>query len=77
MQQVALTTGVAVGAASLELAMLVSQHAAPRPADFSVAFLVIACLCAAAGPIVLRLPRNAGAELTGHRGPAAPVRGGD
>ena len=76
-QQVALTTGVAVGAASLEVAMLVSQHAVPRPADFSVAFLVIASLCAAAGPIVLRLPRNAGAELTGHGGPAAPARGGD
>lgn len=69
-QQVALTVGVAVGATALELAMLAGEHALPVPMDFSVAFLVIAGLCAAAAPIVLRLPRNAGAELTGHGGTA-------
>ena len=70
-QQVALTVGVAVGATALELAMVASDHSVPRPMDFSVAFLVIAGFCAAAAPIVLRLPRDAGAELTGHGVPAA------
>jgi EmrB/QacA subfamily drug resistance transporter len=70
-QQVALTTGVAVGAATLELAMLVTDNPTPRPAEFSVAFLVIATFCAAAGPVALLLPRHAGSELTGH-GVASP-----
>ncbi len=64
-QQVALTTGVAVGAASLELAMLFTRADMPRPIDFSVAFLVIGALCAAAGPVARLLPLHAGAELTG------------
>ncbi len=65
-QQVALTMGVAVGATALELTMLAASHSVPQPMDFSVAFLVIAGFCAAAGPVARLLPGNAGAELTGH-----------
>lgn len=65
-QQVALTVGVAVGATALELAMLASDHPVPQPLEFSIAFLVIAGFCAAAAPVARMLPRNAGAELTGH-----------
>jgi len=66
-QQLALTVGVAVGAAALELSVVVTGHEQPMPVDFSVAFLVIAAFAAAAAPIARWMPEGAGAELSGHR----------
>jgi len=72
-QQLALTFGVAVGAAALELSVLVTGHEQPLPVDFSVAFLVIAGFATAASPVARWMPLGAGAELTGHRAAAAGV----
>ena len=69
-QQLAATIGVSAGAVSLELAMAMSGHHPGRPADFSVAFLVIACLPLLAAPVALLMPRTAGDDLTGRRQPA-------
>jgi Na+/melibiose symporter-like transporter len=68
-QQLAATIGVSAGAVSLELAMAASGHNPGRPSDFSVAFLVVACLPLLAAPVALFMPRNAGDDLTG-RAPA-------
>ncbi len=67
LQQLSLTLGVTIGAAALEAATTFSGHAVPRPADFTVAFVVIAVLALIAGPIALVLPPDAGAELSGAR----------
>ncbi len=69
-QQLAATIGVSAGAVSLELAMTMSGHHPGRPADFSVAFLVIACLPLLAAPVALLMPRTAGDDLAGRRQPA-------
>ena len=49
----------------------------PEPMDFSHAFIVVAMFTLIAAPIALRMPRNAGDDLTGRRSAAAPqpVRG--
>jgi EmrB/QacA subfamily drug resistance transporter len=69
-QQLAATIGVSAGAVALELAMALSGHRLGRPADFSVAFLAVACLPLLAAPVALFMPRDAGDDLTGRRQPA-------
>jgi EmrB/QacA subfamily drug resistance transporter len=67
MQQVSLTFGVSIGAASLELSMALSGHAeSPQLMDFSIAFLVVACTSLLSAPLVLLMPRDAAAETSGH-----------
>jgi EmrB/QacA subfamily drug resistance transporter len=67
-QQVSLTLGVGVGSGALEAAMALSGRHVPAIGDFAVAFLAVAALSALAAPLCLRLPRDAGAEVSGHRG---------
>src|SRR5579871_3135397 len=64
-QQLALSTGVAVGALVVELMLRLKHGAAMGAADFPPAFLVVAALAAAASLIFARLPADAGAELAG------------
>ena len=71
-QQLSLTIGITMGAASLEIARTFSGHAEPSLGDFSLAFLVVSVLALLASPLAARLPREAGAEMTGFRPP--PVR---
>jgi MFS family permease len=66
MQQVSLTFGVSIGAASLEFSMALSGHSAPQLMDFSIAFLVVACTSLISAPLVLLMPRDAAAETSGH-----------
>ncbi len=66
-QQVSLTLAIGVGSGALEVAMHISGHAAPTMADFSTAYLVVAGLSVLAVPLCLTLPRDAGAEVSGHR----------
>ena len=72
-QQLAATVGVSAGAVSLEVARVWTGHATAQPANFSVAFLVVAAMTMVAAPVALFMPRTAGDDLTG-RGPetAAP-----
>jgi EmrB/QacA subfamily drug resistance transporter len=66
-QQLAQTLGISVGAASLWIATLAAGHTMPSLAEYSEAFLVVAFISLIASPLVLLLPREAGAEMSGKR----------
>jgi MFS family permease len=66
-QQLSLSTGVAVGALVVEITLRLRDEAAMSAADFPPAFLVIAGLAASAALVFMRLPANAGEELSGRR----------
>jgi len=66
-QQLMLSMGICVSSALLALSMAVAGHPAPRLSDFTVAFLGVTCLSILASPVCARLPRDAGAAMSGHR----------
>ena len=63
-QQLAATIGISLGALALEVAMGFARRA-PSVGDFSIAFVAVAALTLAAAPLAVRLPRDAGDDLTG------------
>ena len=67
MQQISLTIGVSVAAASLTVTMALTDHDLPLLGDFSVAFLVVSFISLSAAPFALAMPRGAATELSGHR----------
>ena len=67
-QQVSSTLGVTIGAASLTITMALSGTHTPQLADFTTAFLVVACFALASFPVSLILPRNAAQDVSGHSG---------
>jgi fucose permease len=72
-QQLALSAGVATGAIILHATMAARGGAALTAADFVPAFLAVGACAALSGLIYLRLPADAGAEVSGHM-PAAQER---
>jgi EmrB/QacA subfamily drug resistance transporter len=64
-QQLAISTGVAIGAAVVELAVHGGEIAAISAADFPAAFLVVAAVTASSTIMFLQLPRDAGHQLAG------------
>lgn len=77
-QQLMLSLGICVGAASLNVAMLVGGHATPRPADFTAAFLVVTAISLLAGIWNMRFADDVGADMRGRpaRPMAAPAHAG-
>ncbi|MGB6537432.1 MAG: MFS transporter [Xanthobacteraceae bacterium] len=76
-QQLSLSTGVAIGALVVEITLRIKHSTTMGVTDFPPAFLAISLLSAAAALIFMRLPTDAGAELSGRRtaraaGAAAP-----
>ena len=65
--QVAMSLGVALGALAVETVQRWSGHAEPAVSDFHTAFLAMALISALAGLLLIRLPRDAGADLTERR----------
>jgi len=65
-QQVSMTLGVSIGAASLTVTMALSGAGEPRLADFATAFLVVATISLCSLPVSLLLARDAGQDLSGH-----------
>ena len=65
-QQVSMTLGVSVGAASLTVTMALTGTHEPQLRDFAIAFLVVAALSLSSLPVSLLLPRDAAQELSGH-----------
>ena len=65
-QRLAQSLGVAIGAYALQISGLVQGHADVAVADFPPAFVAIALLSAASLFFHAALPRDAGAELSGH-----------
>jgi EmrB/QacA subfamily drug resistance transporter len=73
-QQLSLSAGVAIGAIVLHATMAARGGDALAAADFVPAFLAVG-LCAALSALAyLRLPPEAGAEVSGHAVPAAQER---
>jgi EmrB/QacA subfamily drug resistance transporter len=66
-QQLALSTGVAVGALIVELTLRLKHTTAMGINDFPPAFLIVGLLSASATFIFMRLPHDAGAELAGRK----------
>jgi EmrB/QacA subfamily drug resistance transporter len=75
-QQLALSTGVAVGALVVEITLRLKHGSAIGAADFPPAFLVVSALTAAASLVFLRLPPDAGAELAGRSALPPPQKRG-
>ncbi|MGO9045995.1 MAG: DHA2 family efflux MFS transporter permease subunit [Xanthobacteraceae bacterium] len=71
-QQLALSTGVALGALVVEITLLLKHSTTMSAADFPPAFLVVGACTAAASLVFVRLPPNAGAELAGRGAVGAP-----
>jgi EmrB/QacA subfamily drug resistance transporter len=64
-QQLALSTGVAVGALIVEITLKLKGASAMTAYDFPPAFLIVGALTAASSLIFIRLSPDAGAELSG------------
>jgi len=66
-QQLSLSTGVAVGALIVELTLRLRESTTMSIDDFPPAFLFVGLLSASAVFIFMRLPADAGAELSGRK----------
>jgi EmrB/QacA subfamily drug resistance transporter len=68
-QQLSLSTGVATGAAAIEISQVLHHDASLGARDFSVAFFVVAAISAASALIFWQLPASAGEALRSVRPP--------
>jgi EmrB/QacA subfamily drug resistance transporter len=66
MQQLSLSVGVGAGALVLHLAVAAGGGGRLAPGDFLPAFLAVAAVSACSALVYLRLPPDAGAEVSGH-----------
>ncbi|MET0937307.1 MAG: DHA2 family efflux MFS transporter permease subunit [Luteibacter sp.] len=66
-QQLMLSLGICVAAAALHASVVWNGREHALLPDFSVAFLVVTLVSLIAAPVCLLLPKNAGAEMSGHR----------
>ncbi|MFI4914679.1 MAG: MFS transporter, partial [Steroidobacterales bacterium] len=65
--QIVAVLGVALGALLLNASRLLRHGASMGLPDFRIAFAVVGLLAAGAAIFFLRLPPNAGTEVSGHR----------
>lgn len=72
-QQLSISAGVAIGAASLEAARALHNGGALRAEDFAPAFYVVAFISVLSLVLFLRLKPNAGDELTGRNARLPPA----
>ena len=72
-QQVSLSMGVAIGAVALEMSQSMHHNVAPEASDFSTALLVVSGLAALCVIKMIRLPLDAGHELTARPAAKAPA----
>ena len=71
-QQLSLSLGIGVSAATLAASVGLAGRVSPRPSDFTIGFLVVAAIALLAPVISTRLAPDAGDEITGHKTPARP-----
>jgi EmrB/QacA subfamily drug resistance transporter len=67
-QQISPALGVVLATMTLEASAALHGRHEVVAMDFSFAFVVAGCVVAAAAPLLARLPRGVGAEVSGHRG---------
>jgi EmrB/QacA subfamily drug resistance transporter len=72
-QQLALSTGVAVGALVVEITLRLKHDATMGAMDFPPAFLAVGALTAASALVFARLAPDAGAELAGRPAAMSPA----
>jgi hypothetical protein len=68
LQQLSPALGVVLATTTLEVSMALAGRGTLAVADFSAGFVVAAAVVLASVPLHARLPRDAGAEVSGHRG---------
>ena len=66
-QQLMLSFGICTGALALTISRTFAGRLHASVGDFSTAFLVVTAISLIAAPVCLGYPRNAGAEMSGHR----------
>jgi EmrB/QacA subfamily drug resistance transporter len=71
-QQLSLTLGIVVAAATLEVSAQMHGHATALKSDYAVAFLLVSAVAMLAVPLCARLRSDAGEALSGHH--AAPAK---
>ena len=67
-QQLGQALGVVLGSLTLEAAMLATGAATPGAREFAIGFLVAGVVVLGSIPSALRMPRETGAQVSGHRG---------
>jgi len=72
-QQVSVSLGVAMGAMAVEVSEWARGHAVPETSDFATAFVVVGLMSITSAFLMLRLPADAGDEISGRRLPAREV----
>jgi EmrB/QacA subfamily drug resistance transporter len=72
-QQVSVSLGVAMGAMAVEVSEWARGHAVPETSDFATAFVVVGLMSMTSAFLMLRLPVDAGDEISGRRLPAREV----
>jgi EmrB/QacA subfamily drug resistance transporter len=70
-QQVSVSFGVAVGAMVVETSEALRGHATPQTEDFAAAFVAVGLMSMASALLMLRLPADAGDEISGRSVPAS------
>ncbi|MDR3436849.1 MFS transporter [Telmatospirillum sp.] len=66
-QQLMLSLGICVSAAALHFSVVLQGHQHAALSDFSAAFLTITAISLFASPVCARLPKDAGAAVSGHK----------
>ena len=66
-QQLMLSFGICTGALALTISSTLGGRVHAGVSDFSTAFLVVTAISLIAAPVCLGYPRNAGAQMSGHR----------
>jgi len=74
-QQVSVSFGVAVGAMAVEVSEWARGHAVPETSDFAAAFVVVGLMSMCSALLMLRLPADAGDEISGRAVPARAPSG--
>jgi len=66
-QQLMLSFGICTGALALTVSKTLAGHVHATAGDFSAAFLIVTAISLLAAPVCMGYPRNAGADMSGHR----------
>jgi EmrB/QacA subfamily drug resistance transporter len=74
-QQVSVSLGVAVGAMAVEVSEWARGHTLPQTVDFATAFVVVGLMSMTSALLMLRLPVDAGDEISGRVVPPREASG--
>jgi len=66
-QQLMLSFGICTGALALTVSKTLAGHVHATAGDFSAAFLIVTAISLLAAPVCMGYPRDAGADMSGHR----------